>query len=343
VNNWVTIKLDPDTPDRTRDILASLPRVKVSRGRRPTITLKGAERPLVILQGIAPYAHVMAPLLAEVNGPQRVPMVIAERLTRGVRASLEQAGCSYADGTGAVHIEAPDFLLHVDHDRDRNEGAIAPPRGLGAVGVRVIQVVLSDPERDWGVADLAEASGASTGQSHNVLLRLENEGHVRATGAGPARRRRVVQPGDLLDWLVRVPAARKLHAKLNAYVYAPDVDALIARLSHSAQESGITWALTGAAGARVMGVTAVTSLPVAMVRVSPKPGLRAAAAALGAEPVNAGANLLLVSDVGDVGTRDVIRNGPVALAPPVRIWLDMQSEPRGEDAAALFREAVLDY
>jgi len=42
-----------------------------------------------------------------------------------------------------------------------------------------------------------------------------------------------------------------------------------------------------------------------------------------------------------VETRKINFNGPVATAPPVRIWLDMLGEQRGEDAAALFRERQL--
>ncbi|MGO9149477.1 MAG: hypothetical protein ACLQFX_07360 [Acidimicrobiales bacterium] len=54
-------------------------------------------------------------------------------------------------------------------------------------------------------------------------------------------------------------------------------------------------------------------------------------------------NLNLIADVGEVGTRKINFNGPVATAPPVRIWLDMLGEQRGEDAAALFREAAIGY
>ncbi|MHB1447005.1 MAG: hypothetical protein ACYCZV_15320 [Acidimicrobiales bacterium] len=126
-------------------------------------------------------------------------------------------------------------------------------------------------------------------------------------------------------------------------MYAPDPENLATRLSYNAAASGVTWALTGAAGARVMGVTAVTTLPVAMVRVPAKPGLLEAAQMLGAEPVDSGANLLLIADVGEVGTRGATRNGPVMVAPAVRVYLDMLGEPRGEDAAALFREAVIGY
>lgn len=340
---WATIELDDETSERTRAILRALPRIAVRGGNKPVLTVKGTAHPLDLLSGIAPYSHVTAPLVTQLTKPGHVPMVVAERLTASARTALEDAGCSYADGTGTVHLETPGFLLHIESARRSAGGMIAPPRGLGAVAVRVVQTLLTEPGREWAVVDLVEASGASAGEAHNVLQRLETEGLVRTAGTGNARRRRIAQPADLLDWLARVPAARKFHSRLNAYLYAPDPESLTTRLSYYAHESEITWALTGAAGARVMGVSAVTAMPVAMVRVPPKPGLLEAAEMLGAEPVDSGANLLLVADVGQVGTHAVMHNGPVSMAPAVRIYLDMLGEPRGEDAAALFRKTVLGY
>jgi hypothetical protein len=51
----------------------------------------------------------------------------------------------------------------------------------------------------------------------------------------------------------------------------------------------------------------------------------------------------LVLDVGELGLHGRVSSGSVYVAPPVRVWLDMLGEPRGEDAAALFREAVIGW
>ena len=193
------------------------------------------------------------------------------------------------------------------------------------------------------VTELAKAAAVSAGQAHNVLSRLQREGLMGSIGMGQGVRRKVQNPTDLLDWLARVPAARKIHERRAAYLYAPDPDALTTRLSFHGVQSGQRYALTGTAAARVMGVTVVTALPVAMVRVPRKPGLVEVAKLLGTEPVDTGPNLNLIADVGEVGTRKINFNGPVAMAPPVRIWLDMLGEQRGEDAAALFREAAIGY
>jgi hypothetical protein len=49
------------------------------------------------------------------------------------------------------------------------------------------------------------------------------------------------------------------------------------------------------------------------------------------------------TDTGRLGTLGAQLEGGVRLAPKVRIYLDSQSEPRGEDVAVQFREQVLGY
>jgi hypothetical protein len=175
------------------------------------------------------------------------------------------------------------------------------------------------------------------------LKRLEQEGFLQDRGSGQHRRRQVSNPTDLLDWLARVPAARRVHRQLKSYRYAADPTVLVTRLAHDATKAKIPWALTGAAAARVMGASVITALPVIMVRVPAARDLLELAGTLGLEAVDAGANVRLIADVGEVGLHGARHNGPVSLAPAARIWLDMLSEPRGDDAAALFREAVLGY
>jgi hypothetical protein len=79
------------------------------------------------------------------------------------------------------------------------------------------------------VTELAKAAAVSAGQAHNVLSRLQREGLMGSIGMGQGVRRKVQNPTDLLDWLARVPAARKIHERRAAYLYAPDPDALSRR------------------------------------------------------------------------------------------------------------------
>lgn len=338
-----TLELDAATPDRVLDIVAAIPGLTVRRSHASLLRVDDESYPLLVFPGVAPYARAMTPALVELAGPNRFALIVAERLPPNVRAELEQAGCLYADGAGSVHLAAPRFLLHREKDSARLSTTVPAPRGLGAVAVRVVQQLLAEPAREWTVVDLAQAAAASTGQSHNVLKRLEQEGFLQDRGSGQQRRRQVSNPTDLLDWLARVPAARRVHRQLKTYCYAADPTSLVTRLAHDATKADVAWALTGAAAARALGTSAVTTLPVIMVRVPSAIDLLQLAGALGLEAVDVGANVQLIADVGEVGLQRAQRHGPVWLAPAARIWLDMLSEPRGDDAAALFREALLGY
>jgi IclR helix-turn-helix domain len=340
----VRVDLDPTVPERVRATLAAVPGVTVRQAAKPAIRVHGSRYRLVLIpNGIAPYAKITGKLAAELAGPDGLPLVVADRLPRHVRKALEEARCSYADGAGAAHLVAPGLFLHVEPTALRHDTVIPAPRGLGAVGVRVIQTLLADHGAEWAVTALARRAGVSAGEAHRVVLKLQAEGLLQTVGRGPARRRRVTNAPDLLEWMARIPAARRIHAKIDAFLYARDPDELIARLTHAAQEHDLTYALTGGGAAYVMGIRTTTALPALMVRVPAKLDLPEAARTLGAEVVEGGENLVLVSDVGEVGIHGRAMCTPAYVAPPVRIWIDMLGEPRGEDAAALFREAALGF
>ena len=344
VKNEVTIELARDVPDETAAILSRLPNLVV-RKHRPVSRLGVSSSwvPLVVVSGgLRPYADATGGLLASLAGEERIGLVVADLLAPHIRRELEIAGCAYADAAGAVHIDVPGLLLHIEPSPPRR-ARNAAPTGVGVVGVRLVQVMLGEPQRDWSVAGIADAAASSTGQAHKVLIKLESEGLLTTSGRGPGRRRRITKPGELLDWLAAVPAARRVRDRLDAFFYTPDPGALVTRLSACAFDSGMEYAVTGAAGAAVFGTRVVTAAQQVMVRIDPDIDLPAAARRLRAEPVDGGANLVLVSDLGRLGVHGKAQIGPVAVAPAVRLWLDMLGEPRGEDAAALFREAVLGW
>ena len=339
-----TIELDIELPPRTREILATLPGISVRSGRRAnTLKANGRSWPLAVVSGgFRPFAQATAPMLKRFAG-DKIALVVAERLPEHVRRELETAGCAYADGTGAAHIEVPGLFLHVEGQPSGRRRPATPPPGLGVVAVRAIQSLLADPVRAWSVPDLVQAAGCSAGEAHRVLTRLQAEGLVAATGRARSLRRRVNNPGYLLDWLSTVPSARRIRERRYAFLYTPDQSALPTYISASALEHNLAFAFTGVAAAHIYGAAVTTAIPVTMLRIAPDVSLADACTQLRAEPVDTGPNVLLVRDLGEVGIHERQFNGPAPLAPPARVWLDMLDEPRGEDAAAAFREAVLGW
>jgi hypothetical protein len=341
----VTIELDRDVPAATVDILSGVPGVVIKRhARKSQLRVNGTTVPLALVPGrLKPLAKATAPWLARTAGPGRLGFVVADRLPEHVRRELEDAGCAYADGTGAAHIDVPGVLIHTEGKASRHQQNTPPPRGIGVVGVRVIQTLLGQPDVDWSVPALAGEAACSIGEAHRILRRLEDEGLVAAHGRARGLRRRVADPGELLDWLSSVPSARRIREQFHSFLYVSDPKRLATTISELALDAGLVYAFSGMAAAAIWGRPVATSIPETMVRVHPDVPLAKAAELLRAEPVDSGANMVLVRDFGEVGVHGRQRNGPAEVAPRIRVWLDILGEPRGEDAAAIFREGAIGW
>ena len=340
----VTLELDKTVPSATQAILAEIPSIQV-RSNRPTnlLRVEGSSVPLVVASGRPwPLAQATAPLIAHAGGPGKLTLVVADRLPVHVRRELEKAGCAYADGTGAAHFNVPGLLLHVEGRASRRIGGISAS-GLGVVGVRAVQTLLANPSHLWSVPDLSNASASSIGQAHRVFRILEDNELITMVGRARNLRRQIDKPGDLLDWLSIVPAARRIREGLDVFLYSKDPSALTTLVCKYAFDAQLVYAFTGAAAARIWGTGATTAIPVTMIRIHPDTGLNEAAQKLRAEPVDRGANIRLVRDFGELGTHDPAWNGPAVVAQKARVWLDMLAETRGDDAAALFRESAIGW
>jgi len=179
--------------------------VRVRRGE-PRLVVDGRSWPLLLVPGgLPPYGQSSAAILKSLAGDGKVGLVVADRLAKRVRRELEAAGFAYADGTGAIHVDLPGLLLHIEPERPTARGGIPRPAGMGVVGVRVVQCLLGDPTREWSVADLARQAACAAGEAHRIIVRLEAEGFVETSGRGKALRRHVENPGALLDWFGDCP------------------------------------------------------------------------------------------------------------------------------------------
>jgi hypothetical protein len=214
------------------------------------------------------------------------------------------------------------------------------------VGVRAVQALLAAPQAAWSVTALASAGDLSVGQAHKVLILLEREGLVTVTGSGPQTHRTVRTLRLLLDWLAAQRAARRVREQLACAVYANTLPRLCAKVTQALDGGGIPHAWTAAAAAALQDV-GPTAVPRAIVRVAPDQELPRVAKLVGATPTDRGANLLLWQDMGRVGIHGAQRRpaagSEVPLAAPVRVYLDLLNERRGEDLAAQYREALLGY
>ena len=348
----LAVELDEHVPVPVRRALQSIRGLEVIDGDEHRITVDGTERPIVILprprRGPATDLEVEVADLARRVPLDAVGLVVAGAIPAAEREALERAGLSWCDGRGAMHLAWPGTYVHVDRGVRRPEQPKPKgTEGIGPASIRAVQVLLGSDQEAWTVSQLAQAAAVSVGQAHTVFRVLERNDLLRREGKGPSQRSTVSDRRAALDWLRTVDRARRRPAAAATYVYGRTPDDEMRNFAALADEAGLPYAVTGAAASNLMGVPVLTRVPVAHVRVgvldAPDALHRLGLEHLDAQGADRGMNLELWTEVGELGTFGAQERDGVKVAPPVRVWLDIAREGgRGEDAAQMFREHVLE-
>ena len=216
-----------------------------------------------------------------------------------------------------------------------------PTRLNSRAGVAA-QALLLEPQRDWQVADLAARAEISNAFAHRVLVRLETEGVVEASGAGPRKVRRVDDPRALLDlWAEEAKDRGVLRAR--AFRLARNAEELSEAVVAGLDERGVACALTSAAAASRVAPL-VTAVPVTEIWVSDDTDVQDAIDACGAERVEGGHNLVLAQARGDAPLAFRRQEQGIWMVNPFRLYLDLRRDPkRGHEQADHIRQEVIGF
>lgn len=271
-----------------------------------------------------------------------VPLVlIAEETTADARAILTEHNVSVLDGLGNAYIKVPGLLVRQEGSGRRSRHRTTRPIRLGGKAGVVAEALMLDPARAWRVTELAERASVSTGLTHRVLTRLEAQHLVASEGRGPQRLRRVTDPTGLLDLWAEEQSGR--YERRLGHLLAQSPRQLIDRLSANLSQAGITYALTGAAGASLIAPFA-TTVPVVQAWVSAHVAPEDLYDAADAEEVRDGANIILLQADDDLALafREQINDSWVANR--FRLYSDLRRDPRrGREQAQYLREEVIGW
>lgn len=274
------------------------------------------------------------------------PLLVAGKTTAEAREILVRHGAAYVDGSGFAHVAFPGLFVHTEgreaDRRRRPAGARATVRLAGRAGV-VVQALLLDPHKDWGVHVLVQVAHVSPGLAHRVLQRLEAEGIVESSGAGPAKIRRVTDPTVLLDvWaeetrdlgVLRTPALRPARTPRE----------LVWHVTHGLDAQDVTHAVTGAAAAALLAPS-VTAVPVTELWVTEAVAVDDVLQTVDAEAVDSGHNLVLLQARDDLplAFRAKTAEG-LWTVNHARLYADLRADPcRGRELADRIRRELLRF
>lgn len=278
--------------------------------------------------------------LAGAPDAQIIPVVLAEHLSTGARESLRERNVAYFDASGSLFVNHGKWLINIERASKR-----APPRRAGALftGAReqVVHALLHS-KQDWLTGlELANAAETSTYTVSLTMQELERLEWVESQGAGRNLRRRLVQPGKLLDAWSEAWRKRK-ESRSRWYVYTSNPNSLLLALTEKLERADLSgWTFTGTAAANVLAPL-LTSVDMAEVIVPPGQTDRYADA-MALKKADKGSNVTLVERSGASALfRQQHPDYPSWFASPFIQYLDLQDgRGRNKELATHLRDTVL--
>jgi len=335
-------------------LLNGLPDVEVirreARGRSgrvadAVVRFAGSKTPVVIEAKKRLNAASARQVIALAEERDAPVIAIAEETTADARRILADHGIGIVDGLGNADLRLPGLWMHLEghpeRDRLRAPANAAPKARLsGKTGVAA-QALLLEPKHGWKVRELATRADISSGLAHRVLVRLEDEGLVRAEGRGPGKVRALTDPGGLLDLLAEETAVRPMRTP--AFRLAQSPKALIRGIAKALEGREVDYALTGA-GAASLVAPFVSAVPIVEVWVTAHLMADRALDEFGMEKAETGQNveLLQANDDGPLMFRQ--RRKWAWVANPFRLYIDLLHDPRrGREQAEVLRKEVIGF
>ena len=273
---------------------------------------------------------------------QPVPMLVASSISVGARALLREQGVSYFDSSGSLFIQAPGSYVFVDKPppKDQHPSSISLFTGKRAT---VAHALLVNHERWFGGTELSRLTTASTATVSQVLHELERLDWVETQGQGPAKQRRLREPGALLDaWTAEV-TNRKPPALRRYYVPGLNTQGMVEGIANAFHAHEVTYAITHEMAAQRL-TPYLTSLSQVRIRLTSGARSEKALAALGARVVSEGANLIVIDTRSPTDLQFRQKVDEVWLASPIQIYLDLiRGEGRAKDLAEHFRRERIGF
>lgn len=319
---------EPWVPDRSR--LGSL---AVLRGSEPVLRYAdGIDLEVVVLdprdyrsaaQAIDAAARHRRGQVALVAGPVPVEW----------RAELRAAAVSFLARTGAAEIRWPRIVVSAHRFEDEDDHRRSPVPLQKSRAIVAQELLARGPAQPVTITELATNAEVSPATASRAVHQLAEQGLVERRRAGRAVAVSVAAPRALLRRLAERtpwPAADTIAG----YRWGRTAADIATGVCEEADASGVDVAVSGRAAAEAYGVLATRSAREVRLWVATQMSADDLVRALGAEHVpQEEANLFIAFDRRGYGLHRSERLGILRLAHPVRVYCDLQDEPRGPDLA----------
>lgn len=250
-----------------------------------------------------------------------IPMVAAEHLSDGAKDDLRHHKLAYFEASGALYLRHKEWLIDIQRPSKPVPRRSAVMLFTGA-REQVILTLLVERNIFRSGLELAELSKTSTYTVSTVLAELERREWIESEGNGRTLRRRLSDPGQLLDawtdaWTQRKETKTRWHCFVSNHVSM--LDKLAGDMDEAWLVDGV---FTGAAAAN--RITPLLTRTDTIEIIIPPGEAERYAAALKLKPADKGANVTLIERTGASALfTNQEKPAKARLANPLILYLDL--------------------
>lgn len=263
--------------------------------------------------------------------PGAVGVFIAPYISPETAKLCRTQNVGYLDFAGNCHFAFDGIYIHVE-GKPNPAAHSRPLRSLyQPKAERVLRVFLTQPLKPWRLQALSGEAGVSVGQVFKVKELLREKEWLEDTNQGIF----LTKPQELLAaWAEHYRFGKHQATQFHTL---RDLSAFELTLSAGCRQRGIACAFTGfAAGARYAPYATYQRTAAYLHCELPEVQELLALPPLQLEPVETGANVVLLTPYDDGVLYDARQRQDVSLASPLQTYLDLQSSGgRGREAAGI--------
>lgn len=269
-----------------------------------------------------------------------VRMIAAESLSPGAKKELKERGIAFFELGGSLFLKHESWLINIQKPSKPSASKRAMQLFTGARESVIHALLVHNHEWLTGI-ELSELAETSQYTCSLVLQELTLREWSESVGGGPTKRRRLVEPGALLDaWAAQWH--RRNEESTKWYTFVEDPKFLLTQLTEriARQHIDFPWAFTGTAAANIFAPL-LTSTDNAEIIV-PTGYADQMAKALNLKPATKGANVTLIErDGASLLFRDRYSEYPAFFASPYILYLDLlNGRGRNKELAEHIRDKL---
>lgn len=337
-----TLTLDlPWLPEQPVDLVD----VEIERGPVNRLSFDDGIELAVVLLAADPEDSVRSILrqVGDMGGPGKVVLIVGS-VPVAWRAELRKQGVSWLATDGRMELRWPRLAVSAHRlsvsapTPTRKRAPVALQKRQGVVAQVLCELALSK-SLPVTVSQLAAAAEVDNAVASSAAEALARHGFVSKQREGNT----VLIGVDDVSSLARLLADRtgwKDAKVVWAYGFGRSPLDVAHRVSRAARDSGTSVAVTGRVGAHYLGVIGTGEPSTVRIRLEATPeGAAVALEQIGLEPVDReAANVAVAVDRWRLGATGAevhrFQKYSALIAPPVRVWCDLDGEPRATEFAA---------